>query len=68
MTRFTCADTPGAPLHEQRSAAVALAAPSSACNSAALLAGEVTGDQVVRPCLPEALPSRKPPRPWASLP
>ncbi|MEC8021493.1 MAG: alanine racemase [Pseudomonadota bacterium] len=50
MTHFACADTPGAPLHEQqRGAAVALAAPSSACNSAALLAGEVTEDQVVRP-------------------
>jgi alanine racemase len=50
MTHFACADTPEAPLHEaQRAAAAALGAPSSACNSAALLAGEVTGDHIVRP-------------------
>jgi len=50
MTHFACADTPGAPLHQrQRVAAAALGAPSSACNSAALLAGEVTGDHIVRP-------------------
>jgi alanine racemase len=50
MTHFACSDTPGAPLHEsQRAAAAALGAPSSACNSAALLAGEVTGDHIVRP-------------------
>lgn len=50
MTHFACADTPAAPLHEQQcAAAAALEAPSSACNSAALLAGEVTGDQIVRP-------------------
>jgi alanine racemase len=50
MTHFACSDTPGAPLHEQqRAAAAALGAPSSACNSAALLAGQVTGDHIVRP-------------------
>lgn len=50
MTHFACADTPGAPLHgQQQAAAATLPAPSSACNSAALLAGEVSGDQIVRP-------------------
>jgi alanine racemase len=50
MTHFACADTPEAPRHQQqRAAAAALATPSSACNSAALLGGEVTGDHIVRP-------------------
>ena len=50
MTHFACADTPGAPLHEQqRAAAAAPGSRSSACNSAALLAGEVTADHIVRP-------------------
>ena len=50
MTHFACADTPEASLHAaQRAAAATLGPPGSACNSAALLAGEVTGDHIVRP-------------------
>mgnify|MGYP000945256201 CR=1 FL=1 len=51
MTHFACADTPAHTLHHAQRAR--LATPPglrrSACNSAALLAGEVLGDDIVRP-------------------
>jgi alanine racemase len=51
MTHFACADTPTSALHEVQSTRLAALAGlrRSACNSAALLAGAIQDDDIVRP-------------------
>ena len=49
MTHFACADTPGAPLHEQQSIRAAVATRVSSASTCAGVGGFLTEDQVVRP-------------------